>query len=425
MIFFLFACNPTKDTAYEEDPLVGLLVTPNNLILPVGSTVQLEAIGLTENRETRILTDSVEWNIEHYAIGTISDNLDEEGLLQTHSEGSTRLYAQIDDIRSPYVDIIVTEATLERLSIHPNEIDLVEGETTELTATAYFSNGSSGDFTQQVRWVTDDGSIAQIPKPGEIKGIGVGETRIHATYEMTESESIPVEVQPFYENGTPDLIIEEATGFIYDGTAHMEVRIKNQGNASAHNFWVDVWAQRTTEPQEYDVGDDYKDIPYLSPNHYATLSFEFPYGNNIGQSWVHIDTTNAIEESRESNNSIQFEISEVSSNIADDLSIDFFDTILNDDGTRSYFIDVTNNGSESVDYFFVDLYPDQNTSPEIGTDGSQYIAIEDLAPGQTAWADFIYEGTCSGCASWCMVDSLDFIPESNEENNIAGPLNIP
>lgn len=424
MLFFIFACTP-KEIIDEESNLVGLLVTPNNIISPVGSTIQLEAFGLTEDRETKTLTDTVDWNVEHYAIATISDELDEEGLLSTHTEGSTRIYAQIDDLRSPYVDIIVTEATLERLSINPNEINLVEGETTSLAATAYFSNGSSGDFTQQVRWVTSDGSIAQIPSAGEVKGVGVGQTRIQATYEDTESESIPVEVQPFYENGKPDLVIEEASGYIYDGTAYMEVRIKNQGNASANNFWVDVWAQRTIEPQEIDIGDDYKDIPYLSPNHYATLSFAFPYGGSTGQSWIHIDTTNSIEESRESNNSIQFTITETVSSSEDDLSIDFFDTILNNDGTRSYFIDVTNNGSETVSYFFVDLFPDQESAPEVGTDGSQYIAVEDLAPGQTAWADFIYEDTCSGCTSWCMVDSLDFISENNEENNIAGPLDIP
>ena len=424
MLFFL-SCTFQKEIPQEESNLVGLLVTPNKIILPVGSEVQLEAIGLTDDRDTRTLTDTVVWNVEHYSIATISDNLDEEGLLSTHSEGNTRVFAQIDDIRSPYVDIIVTEATLERLSVHPNEIDLVEGETRNITATAYFSNGSSGDFTQQVRWVTADGSIAQIPQAGEVKGVGVGETRIHATYEETESESIPIEVQPFYENGKPDLIVQDATGYIFEGMAYLEVRIKNQGNASASNFWVDAWAQRTVEPEEFDVGDEYKDIPYLSPNHFAMLSFAFPYGEISGESWIQIDTTNAVEESRENNNSFEFGISSGGSNSEDDLSIDYFDTILNDDGTRSYFIDVTNNGDNIIEYFFVDLYPNQSMSPTIGTDGSQYIAVEDLAPGETAWADFIYEGECTGCVSWCMVDSLDFVSENNEENNIAGPITIP
>jgi hypothetical protein len=424
MILLLLSC--TQEPEIKEDSsLIGLLITPNKVILPVGSGVQLEAIGLTSDRETRPLTDTVEWNVEHYSIATISDSLDEEGLLKTHTEGNTRIYAQFNDLSSPYVEIVVTEATLERLSIHPNEVAIVEGETIDISATAYFSNGSSGDFTQQVRWVTEDGSVAQVPESGQLKGVEAGETRIFARYEDTQSESIPVDVQPFYENGTADLIIEEASGFVYDGVAHMEVRIKNQGNASAHDFWVDAWGQRTVAPEEYEVGDEYHAVPYLSPNHYATLSFSFPFGESIGESWIQIDTSNTIEESRESNNSIQFEIVSVSTDTEDDLSIDFFDTAVNSDGTRSFFIDVTNNGSDVIPYFFVDLYPNQENPPEVGTDGSQYIAVEDLAPGETAWADFIYQGECSDCTSWCMVDSLNFLIESNEENNIAGPLSIP
>lgn len=424
MLLFLLACTPpTKE--YTSDELIGLLITPTDLILPVGSQVQLEAIGLTENRETVPLTDSVDWNIEHYAIATISEDLDSEGILDAHSEGTTRVYAQYQDIKSPYSTIIVTASTLERLTIHPNEADLVEGETVSISATGYFSNGSSGNFTQQARWVTGDGSIVKIPSPGELLGISPGETRIHAIYEDLQSESIPVTVQPFYENGKADLIIEEAEGFIYEGVAYFDVRIKNQGNASAVEFWVDAWGERLVAPDPFDIGDYYEKLPYLSPSHYANLSFSFPFSQNSGASWIQIDTSNSVEESRESNNSKQISIETIFNTASADLSIDYFETLLNDDGTRSYFIDVTNNGSETIPYLFVDLYPDQIYAPELGTDGEQYIAIEDLAPGETKWADFIYQGTCSGCMSWCMVDSLNFLEEIDEDNNIGGPLLIP
>jgi hypothetical protein len=425
MIFFVLACTAIDIDPEVETGLIGLLVTPTDLIIPVGSTVQLEAVGLTQDRETVPLTDSVDWSIEHYSIGSISEELDSEGRLETRTEGNTRIYAQYEDIRSPYVNVIVTAATLERLTIHPNEANIVEGESIQISATGYFSNGSSGDFTQQARWVTANGSVAQIPSAGKIKGISAGETRIHATYETLSSESIPITVQPFIENGSPDLIIEEANGFIYNGNALFEVKIKNQGSASAIDFWVDVWGNRTSPPSEYDIGDQYQQIPYLSPNHYAMLSFEFPYSENSAESWIEIDTSNNIEENRESNNSLQLSIESIEMGGTSDLSIDFFDTVLNSDQTRSYFVDVTNNGSEVVSYLFVDLYPDQNSPPQLNTDGELYIAIEDLGPGETAWADFVYENPCVGCTSWCMVDSLDFVHEINENNNIGGPLEIP
>ena len=424
MLLLLLACNSSsQDSASDE--LIGLSVTPIDLIVPIGATVQLEAIGLTENRETIALTDSVDWNIEHYAIATISEDLDSKGVLNAHAEGSTRVYAQYGDIKSPYNTIIVTDSTLERLTIHPNEADIVEGETVYISATGYFSNGSSGDFTQQAMWVTADGSIVKISSPGELLGVSPGDTRVHAIFEDLESESIPVTVQPFYENGKADLIIEEADGFIYEDMAYFDVRIKNQGNASAVEFWVDAWGERIVAPDPFDVGDYYEKIPYLSPNHYINLSFSFPFSESSGDSWIQIDTSNSVEESRESNNSKQIFIETIFNTASDDLSIDYFDTLLNDDGTRSYFINVTNNGSETIPYLFIDLYPDQIYPPELGTDGEQYIAIEDLAPGETQWADFIYPSTCSGCISWCMVDSRNFLEETDEDNNIGGPLLIP
>ncbi|MEC7986133.1 MAG: Ig-like domain-containing protein [Myxococcota bacterium] len=419
----LLGCQPQDN---PTDTLVGILINPSEMIIPTGSSVQLKAFGLTEDRQAVDLTDSVTWNVEYYDVATVSNNLDSEGILTANGEGHTRIFAEYESIRSPYGDIFVTSAQLERLTIDPNEIVLLEGDSAQLKATGYFSNGESGDLTQQVRWITSDGSIAQLSEPGHIEGIQAGEALVHTEYESIVSDSIKVEVDFYNANGKPDLIIDNASGYIEDGYAIYEIKIKNQGSKTAVGFWFDIWVNRDDEPQIGQSGNDYRWIESIGPNHYQNLSFAIPYSGTTATSWFLIDTTDEQEESHEYNNTSNLDLEPYVPVVGvADLSVDYFDYYMGEDGSLNYFIDVTNNGTEAVPYFFVDLYPDLESPPSIGSDGEHYLAIENLSPGETRWADFVHPNACSGCRSWVMIDSYDFILELNEDNNIEGPLIIP
>ena len=48
-------------TSPSSSEYLGILVTPDEVIVPVGSSVQLEALGLKDSRETVDLTDAVDW----------------------------------------------------------------------------------------------------------------------------------------------------------------------------------------------------------------------------------------------------------------------------------------------------------------------------------------------------------------------------
>ena len=421
MLFFLLSCSPES---FDRDAdFIALFITPTQLLLPVGSSTQLRAFGLGDNRESIDITESVSWHVEDEGLATISEDLDQEGVLTTQQVGNTRIHVTYNDLASPFLDVIITSAELERLSISPNTIDIVEGDKMPLKATGYFSNGETGDLTQQARWITEDGSILRFPEAGLAQAVSMGETRIHISYENISSDSIPVQVQELVYNGKPDLIIDEASGYILNGVAYYDVKIKNQGSKSAEQFWVDVWGNRSEEPQANDVGDHYILIPYLSPNHYTTVTLEFPYSGSSAQSWIEVDGPDDITESHEYNNTYTLEIVEDSPNDTD-LSITYFETMLNSDGTQSFFVDVHNNGTQNIEYVFVDLYVDQHQAPTVGSDGQHYIALENISPGETKWADFIHDSPCIDCTSWVMVDSLNFIVESDESNNIAGPISI-
>ena len=42
-------------------PVIGILITPDEVIVPVGTDVQLEATGLSEDRNAVELTDAADW----------------------------------------------------------------------------------------------------------------------------------------------------------------------------------------------------------------------------------------------------------------------------------------------------------------------------------------------------------------------------
>ncbi len=423
---FFFACTPDKSPGDELD-LIGLLITPDQMIISVGDSAQLKATGLTAGHESVDLTSSVDWSVERFSIAQISDSLDNEGVLSANGEGSTRIFASYGDIDSPYAEVIVTEAELERLTVSPNQLEIIEGDWVQMTATAYYSNGESGDVTAQSRWITENGSIIQFDAPGKVEAVGVGDTTIHAELDGISSDSVEIDVDPGSENAKADLRIMDVEGAISGGKAILSIKLKNQGLKGATGFWVDVFLDQSTQPEFNSLGTEYIWIDYLGPNHYRMLDVEIPVNNSSTDIWILADTNQDVVESHEANNTYDLSIDDGTpppDPESPELEITFFDYYLNPAGGINYLIDVTNNGETTAPFFYVDLFTDLSEAPSLYDDGDKYVAIEDLAPGDTKYADIAFEENCFGCRSWVMVDGYEFIPELDENNNIVGPLLI-
>ena len=166
MIWLLSCTQPPESHDTGTSDLLGIMITPSSLVLPVGGVQQLSAVGLLQDHEQIDLTDSVDWNVEYYSVVDISEGLDSEGLLTAVGEGNSRIFAEYQGIRSPYAQLIVTEAEIERVSITPSELTLYEGESVRLWAVAHYSDGSYGAINDEARWIIGDGSIARISEQG-------------------------------------------------------------------------------------------------------------------------------------------------------------------------------------------------------------------------------------------------------------------
>jgi hypothetical protein len=81
--------------------------------------------------------------------------------------------------------------TLSSLSISPNQPSVVIGGTTQLTATATYSDGSSNDVSSGVAWSSADPRIASISGSGVVSGSATGIVAITASYQgQTASSAI-------------------------------------------------------------------------------------------------------------------------------------------------------------------------------------------------------------------------------------------
>ena len=402
------------------DDVVGILITPEKIILPLGESVQLEATGLTEDRESRDLTHYVTWVSDSGSVAQVSNSLDAEGVVTGEGIGSTRVRASLGDVISIDVDVEVTEAELVGLAVEPKNITVQEGQTVQLKAMAVFSDGKRSDAAAQVRWLTADGSVAQLESGGSLTGKTAGSTEVHVVWGEVTSEPADVVVK---KQAPADLVISEVHGESSDTLLSVTVAVTNEGDVGASDFFLDVFIDAPGTPAIGDYGDDWILVSYLGPGEVIKHTFTFELSRGEHSVQVLADSLDSVTETNENNNSFATTITVGSGPSGPNLSFDRFEYIADSESVY-YAIDVLNTGSESVSAFYVDLFLDSFTQPPLFSDGDKYVDVDGLAPGETHYADFFLDESCSYCYTWIVVDSYDEIDETDESDNVAGPLYV-
>jgi len=418
----LVGCPNTDDddTGVESDEILGILVAPERIVLPLGESVQLTATGLLETRNSKDLTHVVNWVSATASVADVSNDLDNEGVVTGQSVGQTVVRATSQGIESNSVEVEVTEASLIGLSIEPSEIVVEVGQQVQLQAMAVFSDGNRSDAAAQVRWVTGDGAIATLAAGGLLSGASVGTTDIKAIWNDIESDATGVEV---LQQANPDLTISQVSGESSSTDITLTVTVENKGTVGASSAFVDVFLDPVSMPTAGDYGDDWEMVEYVGPGGIATISFTLSAGEGNHQIVVLVDSDDSIAESNEGNNSFTTTIDVGSENSGPNLTVNYFDYVADDEAVY-YAVDIYNSGSEDVGRFYVDLYLDEVSAPELYSDGERYVDVESLSAGGTEYADFLIEEPCNYCWSWILIDSYDEVSETDETDNISGPLTI-
>ena len=395
--------------------LLGILITPEEVVILEGETIQLTATGLKDDRTSQDVTRMVDWVSSDAAVAEVSGGLDAEGIVTGKSVGKSNIVARLGDVES-VASVSVTDAELMGLTVEPASVSASVGDQVTLSAHAVFSDGEQSDASAQVRWITGDGSVAQL-SDGVLEAVGAGTTEIVAEWQGTQSNKVPVEI---LKNAEADLAVTSVAGTTGDDYIVVEVTITNTGDADASSFWVDTWMDPSSTPSVGQYGDSYELVSHLGAGASTSLFVTYD-GLDAGehQAFAAVDGSFNVTESDESNNlgSGLFTIDE-STPLTPELTIDDFDYIA-DSESIYYYIEVSNYSDVEASGFYVDVWKDRSTAPTAGMIGDEYQYVSALGAWESEEVEFLIEDTCYSCTSWALVDSSDAVPEGDETDNTA------
>ncbi|WP_394142130.1 Ig-like domain-containing protein, partial [Vibrio chagasii] len=169
-----------------QGQITDIIVTPPLVNIAKGQTEQLIATALYDNGMSFDVTNSVIWK----AFETNTASVSSGGLLLGVDAGTTTVTATKDGIVSNVVDVNVTMAVITSITVTPSPVNLAEGQTQQLTATAIYSDSTSSDVTNSATWIPVDTATATVTPSGLLSGVDVGMTTLTAEKDGVTSNTV-------------------------------------------------------------------------------------------------------------------------------------------------------------------------------------------------------------------------------------------
>lgn len=173
---------------------VSVAISPASADLPNGTALNLVATATFSDSTTQDVTEDTDWSSSDAAVIAVSNADGTRGRATAGAaSGSvdiTGSYAEFSGIAT----LTATAALVTRVEVGPSEIDLAKGTSSQLHATAIFSDGTNLDITSESQWSSTSQGTATVGNDAEDKGrveaIETGEATIRATYLSTAGESV-------------------------------------------------------------------------------------------------------------------------------------------------------------------------------------------------------------------------------------------
>lgn len=185
------------DVTVTDAVITAIRLTPTTVDVAKGQTLQLTATATYSDGTSSPLTDLVTWVSDDAATATVTP----EGLVTGESVGSTTVTVTKNGI-SNTVNVTVKDAVITEIHVTPETVDVVKGQTLQLTATATYSDGTTSPITGDATWISNDSEIATVSPEGLLSGDGVGSTTvivtkngINSTVNVTVNEAVITGIQ--------------------------------------------------------------------------------------------------------------------------------------------------------------------------------------------------------------------------------------
>ena len=177
--------------------LVALTVAPSPVQCAVGASTQVRATGRFSDGSTLDVTEQALWQSVNPLVASVSNVANRRGEVTGLGAGQTRVSATLEGL-ADVADVTVTAAAIDRIELAPLAVELPLGEATDLTAVAFYRDGTQRDVTLQAFWASSDPAVASVSNifgtQGFVTARDVGIAYVTATLDGTESEPTEVRV---------------------------------------------------------------------------------------------------------------------------------------------------------------------------------------------------------------------------------------
>ena len=250
--------------------------------------------------------------------------------------------------------------------------------------------------------------------------------RTNVVYESNENNNVYGPVK-FTVKGTgkPDLYISKVTHGPYTPTYHRYyVTVCNKGTANAGYARIDLYYNRSSKPSASDPGDRYTTTSTLTPGACTTRTIYAMLGQGSYNSWLWVDRTNSVLELNESNNMYGPMTVKIGGTGKADLVVTGIKTTMTSSGYLYYYVTVCNKGTGASGYSYVDVYYNRSSAPPAYLKGDRSIYVQALSPGACTTRTTYAQLPSGYFSSWARADRANQVAESNENNNVYGPVKV-
>lgn len=210
--------------------LKSLAISPTAPRIAKGFTQPFTAKASFSDGTTQDVTAMASWSVKDQ-IGTLVATISTKGVATAQNAGLARITARYLG-QSAIATLEVTAATLQTLSLSPENPHIAQGTTQRFTATGTFSDGTRQDVSSVVDWFVTDVTgtgVATIDSHGTAASLDVGQAQVEAAYlghsvqtllTVTPAVVVSLSVSPAsaaIAKGTTQQFV--ATARLTDGTA--------------------------------------------------------------------------------------------------------------------------------------------------------------------------------------------------------------
>ncbi|MFL0952788.1 Ig-like domain-containing protein [Vibrio parahaemolyticus] len=245
----------TQTLTVTAAEMTGLEVTPETAEIAIGQEQQFTATAIFTDTSTEDVTEYTEtsWVSSNNAASLSGATA---GLASGDNVGNTVVTATYNGF-SDTADLTVTAAVLESIEVTPDPIEVVIGSTGTLTATGYYSDGTTPDITSLVDWTGQDTTVATVETGGLVTGVASSRsTTTIATLDGISSDEVTINVMKSLvaiEVSPNDVIINTATFSLPEGSIFSDGVASQQ--LTVIGYYDDLSTDDVTQSVTWDVED--------------------------------------------------------------------------------------------------------------------------------------------------------------------------